>query len=370
MKPAILKELPLDSIPENININNLLSDIISANSALAKLDGALLTLKNPGILLSPLLHKEAVSSSTIEGTRASLNEVLEYEAIKNNSEKNEKNQDIKEILNYKKAIVRGMTLLKQKPLSENLIKELHGILLDSVRGEGKAPGNFRKGLVYIGKPNSSIDEASFIPPSPENITSLFSNWERFLNMNNSLDHLVKIGIAHYQFEAIHPFMDGNGRIGRLIIPLYLYQNDLLSYPVLYVSSYLEKYRGQYMDLLHNIDGSEKSWEAWLKFFLIGVKIQAEEAKNKVQIILALKEKHVQEITKQVRSSYANEFIEFIYSHPIFTYQNVLEYSQIKTPQTVYNLIKKFESIDIISPTSETKRNKIYTFNALLKIINN
>jgi len=175
MKPAILKELPLDSIPENININNLLSDIISANSALAKLDGALLTLKNPGILLSPLLHKEAVSSSTIEGTRASLNEVLEYEAIKNNSEKNEKNQDIKEILNYKKAIVRGMTLLKQKPLSENLIKELHGILLDSVRGEGKAPGNFRKGLVYIGKPNSSIDEASFIPPSPENITSLFSN---------------------------------------------------------------------------------------------------------------------------------------------------------------------------------------------------
>lgn len=366
----MLKELLLDSMPENININNLLSDIVSANNALAKLDGALLSLKNPGILLSPLLHKEAVSSSTIEGTRVSLNEVLEYEAIKNNSEKNEKDQDIKEILNYKKAIVRGITLLKQKPLSENLIKELHGILLSSVRGEGKSPGSFRKGLVYIGRPNSSIDEASYIPPSPENIVSLFSNWERFLNMNNSLDHLVKIGIAHYQFEAIHPFMDGNGRIGRLIIPLYLYQSNLLSYPILYISSYLEKYRGQYMDLLHNIDGTAKNWEAWLKFFLAGIRIQSEEAKNKIQTILILKEKHIQEITKQIKSSYTNEFIEFIYSHPIFTYQNVLEYSQIKTPQTVYNLIKKFESINIISPVSERKRNKIYTFNALLKIINN
>lgn len=370
MNPAILKELPLDSTPENVNISNLLTDIISANNALAKLDGALLSLKNPGILLSPLLHKEAISSSTIEGTRATLNEVLEYEAVKNNSENNEKDQDIKEILNYKKTIIKGMALLKQKPLSENLIKELHGILLNSVRGEGKDPGNFRKGLVYIGRPNSSIDEASFVPPSPENIVSLFSNWERFLNMNNSLDHLVKIGIAHYQFEAIHPFMDGNGRIGRLIIPLYLYQNKLLSYPILYISSYLEKYRGQYMDLLHNIDGSENNWEAWLKFFLIGIKIQSDEAKNKIQDILALKEKHIQEITKQVKSSYTDEFIEFIYSHPIFTYKNVLEHSQIKTPQTAYNLIKKFESLNIISLVSERKRNRIYTFNALLKIINN
>ncbi len=370
MGPIILKELPLDSIPNNINISNLLPDIISANNALAKLDGALLSLKNPGILLSPLLHKEAVSSSTIEGTHATLNEVLEYEAVKNNSEKNEKDQDIKEILNYKKAIIRGMVLLKQKPLSENLIKELHGILLGSVRGKGKNPGSFRKGLVYIGRPNSSIDEASFIPPSPENVTSLFSNWERFLNMNNSLDHLVKIGIAHYQFEAIHPFMDGNGRIGRLIIPLYLYQSKLLSYPILYISSYLEKYRGQYMDLLHNIDGSENNWEAWLRFFLTGIRVQSEEAKNKIHDILALKEKHIQEIARQIKSSYTNEFIEFIYSQPIFTYKNVLEYSQIKTPQTVYNLIKKFESANIISRVSEMKRNRVYTFNALLKIINN
>lgn len=216
MKPCTPETLPLESL----DWEKFIRLIGSANFELARYEGILQGIPNPAVLLSPLTTHEAVLSSKIEGTQATLDEVLEYEASMITDE--QKYEDIKEILNYRQSMVFAVEWLKTKPITLDLFCEIHSILLDSVRGQNKLRGSFRKLQNYIGSPGSPIEEATFIPPSPERVVEFLTNLENYIHYEEK-DTLVQLAIVHAQFEIIHPFLDGNGRLGRILIPLFLFE---------------------------------------------------------------------------------------------------------------------------------------------------
>lgn len=363
IKPFIPRKLPLE-----INYGKAIKEITDAHRAIAGLNASLSHLPNPKILGRTMQTKEAVLSSKIEGTRATLNEVFEYEAKMERSKDTEKKLDIQEISNYRDALNHGVQHLKNKPINENLIKKLHEILLRSGRGRGKTPGQFRKTQVYIGRLGASINEASFVPPPPNNINPLITNLEKYLNRDLEKDVLVQIAIAHYQFEAIHPFLDGNGRVGRLLISLFLYKKELLAHPFLYLSEFFEKNREDYYALLSGVSEAGDTL-SWVKFFLYALTVQAKKAKQASDDILALHNKLKEEMTK-MSSIYAYNLLDAIFMHPVFSSASIRKDSRIKNVQTLFNLIDKFvkaEIIYIVKP--KRKRNKIYIFKGLVKIIN-
>ncbi|HEC93829.1 MAG TPA: Fic family protein, partial [Candidatus Kaiserbacteria bacterium] len=263
-------------LPPKLDYHSIFTNIIKARDIIARYDEAVKRLPNPKIIQRSFETKEAVLSSKIEGTQATLDEVLMFDAQDIKSEKNEKEKDYREIVNYRFAIERGKDFLKEKPLAENIIKDLHKILLNSVRGQNKAPGQFRKTQVYIGPYGCTIEDATFVPPGPQHIVELFSNMEKYIHAEDVIDPLVQIAIAHYQFEAIHPFIDGNGRVGRLLVPLFLYEKEVTAYPNIYISEFLEEHRDVYYELLRNV--SEKNeWIPWITFFLDAISKQTKIA---------------------------------------------------------------------------------------------
>ena len=260
MKPYIPDTLPL----QNIDWVKFVNLIGKANAELARYDGILQGIINPHVLLSPLTTKEAVLSSRIEGTQASLVEVFEFEASKQADIQTEKQKDIQEIINYRKSMGIAVNWLAKKPITINMIKEVHSILLDSVRGKDKGRGRFRTVQNWIGRPGTSIEQAEYVPPEPMRIMEFLSNFEKYIHYEEK-DILVQLAIVHAQFEIIHPFVDGNGRVGRILIPLFLYEKRLLSLPMFYISEYFETNRDEYYDRLKAIT-SEKRWEEWIEFF--------------------------------------------------------------------------------------------------------
>jgi len=353
-------------LPPKINYSSLVKEIGEARDALGTLRGLLINIPNLDLLTTPLLTKEAVLSSRIEGTQATLEDVFRHEAEEKISEEGRKEKDIKEIINYRKAMHTAIEELKNRPIGENLIKKIHYILLDSVRGANKDRGNFRRMQVYIGLPGASVEEAIYIPPPITELPSLLSNWEEYINSKKEKDPLVQIGVAHYQFEAIHPFMDGNGRIGRLLIPLFLYQRKLLPHPLLYISEYFERNRRNYYDLLNNV--SEKGdWESWLKFFLLAFTVQSLKTQKTVFKILALYEKLKDEIAA-INAIYAINLLDIIFATPIVSFVSIRKKLRTKSPQTIYNLLKKFTKVGILKEIPGRKRNKIYIFEQLLDIL--
>lgn len=269
--------IDLPKLPPAIDYVAVVSDLSKAHAALARLDETLAHLRNPNLVERTFLTREAVLSSQIEGTQATLEEVFHEEAASGEavSEDTEKRQDIREVINYRRATYEGIRLIGSgQPLAENNVKRLHSILLESVRGKTKAPGEFRREQVYIAPPGTPISEARYIPPAPKFIADLYSNFDRYLNVEDAeKDPLIQIAVAHYQFEAIHPFNDGNGRVGRLLIPLFLYQRNILSRPYMYVSKYFEEHRRDYYDLLADVSYKD-AWTPWIRFFLNGLTEQA------------------------------------------------------------------------------------------------
>src|SRR5205085_7405751 len=256
-------------LPPCIDYVPLIRSIGKAHDAISELEGTLSNIPNPDLLTTPLLTKEAVLSSRIEGTQATVKDVFEYEA----SDRSEDDTlGVREVINYRAAAREGLRLLSDAPLSENVIRAIHRILMQDVRGHQRAPGEFRRVEVYVGQKDLP-DQARYVPPLPHVIPELMSNLMVYINSEDEQDELVQIGIAHYQFEAIHPFRDGNGRIGRLLIPLMLYKQKRLSYPVIYISEFLERYKDEYHRLLHGVD-EKQDWNAWLEFFLGGLTMQA------------------------------------------------------------------------------------------------
>ena len=355
-------------LPIKIDYTNLIGHITKAHRAIASLNSLLSHLPSPELLGRTMQTKEAVLSSKIEGTQATLNEVFEYEAEGDKKDNSEKKKDIHEIINYRHALELGVKSLKTTPLAENLVKKLHSILLRSGRGQNKAPGDFRKTQVYIGKPGADIKDATFIPPPANEIIPLFGNLEKYLNSDEEKDLLVQIAIAHYQFEAIHPFLDGNGRVGRLIISLFLYERELLSHPFLYLSEFFEEHREDYYELLRMV--SEKGdWQSWIKFFLTALATQAEAAEKTGKGILDLHTKYKEKII-DINSVYAMNLLDAIFIHPVFGTASIRKDSKIKNTQTLFNLIAKFLEAGIIKDTTpDKKRNKVYAFNELIKLLN-
>ncbi len=353
-------------LPPKLDYNALIKEISEANRSLGELNGLLVNIPNPDLLTSPLLTKEAVLSSRIEGAQASLEDVLKYEAEEKITEANEKERDIREIINYRQAMRVAIEELEKRPISENLIRKIHYVLLDSVRGTNKDRGNLRRIQVFIGLPGTPIEEATYVAPPANELPQLLSNWEQYINSDKEKDPLVQIGLAHYQFEAIHPFLDGNGRIGRLLIPLFLYQRNLLSYPLLYISEYFEENRTDYYKLLNSVS-SNGDWDSWLRFFLNAVTTESMKTKGTVMNILALYNDLKAEITF-INSIYALGLLGIIFAMPIVSFASIKEHLRAASTQTIYNLLAKFVDAGILQEISGKKRDRVYTFAQLVEIL--
>lgn len=364
IKPFIPSKLP----PKGVDYNSIIRDISTTRESIARYDESLKRLPNPEIVQHSFETKEAVLSSKIEGTQVTLDEVLELDAEEKKGEKTNKEKDYREVVNYRKAIREGQKMLSKKPLSENVIKKLHKTLLDSVRGQKKAPGQFRKIQAFIGSPGSEIEDARYIPPSPQNIVPLFSDLVKYINSDNVPDPVVQIAVSHYQFEAIHSFLDGNGRVGRIIIPLFLYDKGITEFPSIYISEFFENNRQEYYNKLKAVS-SNGEWTKWIKFFLKGLRTQTKITGDRVEEIENLYNRLMNRAA-DFNSIYTHKFIEAIFKKPKFKAQTIKDIAEIKHHQTLYNLIEKFlEEGILVDETPNKKRNKIYSFRKLLNIVN-
>lgn len=357
----------LPKLPPSLKYEKFVSSLTKAHASIARLDALLYQLKNPRILSRTFATKEAVLSSQIEGTQVTLSEVLEHEAKGDEKEETSKEKDFREILNYRMALEKGIAVLRDSPITENVIKDLHKTLLTSTRGHNKFPGQFRRDRVYIGKQGLGIEHASYVPPLPIYVPDLFSNFVQYINQNTENDPLVEIAVAHYQFEAIHPFTDGNGRIGRLLVSLMLYQKKLLTYPFIYLSEFFEEHRQEYYDLLRGV--SEKNdWESWITFCLNSFDVQATKAQEISKKILDL-HKDLSEQIISLDSKYAQDFLEALFANPFFTSKTIRKLVHIKNQKSFFDLLNKYIKTGIVSDiTPDKKRNKIYRFDALANII--
>lgn len=356
--------VPLSSI-NPIKYNEKLRNILSeADRALSRLDGVVTVLPNSDLFIAMYVKKEALLSSQIEGTQASLEGVLRFEADLNPEEDI---NEVKKVINYIKALNYGIARLSDLPISNRLIKEIHRILIEGTRGTSKTSGEFRTIQNWIGLPGATLPEAIFVPPLPEKVPELMSELEKFIHQKDEIPPLVKTALIHAQFETIHPFLDGNGRVGRLLITFYLYCEKILSHPVLYLSVYLKKNKSRYYDLLMQIR-EQDMWEEWLKFFLEGIKEVSEEALLLAKEIITLKEKLLKTLfTNKISSIFAVEFLNLLFAKPIITSTDIVK-NLNTSKETANQLIKKFEKINIIREISGKKRYKKYIFLDYINII--
>jgi len=349
-------------LPFEIKIDDELQSLLSkADLALGRLDGIAETLPDVDFFILMYVRKEATLSSQVEGTQATFADVLKAEA---KIEDLEIHKDVDEVLNYIKAMNYGLEQLKTFPLSLRLIKEIHKILLAGVRGEGKEPGEFRRTQNWIG--GSTIQRAYFVPAPPQEIMPLLDNFEKFLHDKSPLPILIKTGLLHVQFENIHPFLDGNGRIGRLLITFYLCQQKILNKPLLYISDFFKKYRQEYYDRL-NAFHEKDDIKGWLKFFLEGVAITAEEAVETSKKILKLREKDSEKIFSLGRSAKKAKLVfDFLFHSPLITIKDVERITGLKNPNALA-LINKLVKFEILKEITGRKRNKIFAYQKYIKL---
>lgn len=362
----------LPKLPPGVDYGALVEHLSQAHASLARLDETLRHLRNPALIERTFLTREAVLSSQIEGTQATLEEVFKKEAEEGEKikEEDKKAQDIQEIINYRQAMREGVKLVDAgESLAENNVKKLHKILLQSVRGKTRAPGEFRRDQVYIAPPGTPMEEARYVPPLATRIPELYGDFDRYFNTENAeRDPLVQIAIAHYQFEAIHPFKDGNGRVGRLLIPLFLYRRKVLAHPYMYVSKYLEEHRRDYYDLLADVS-YKGAWVPWIRFFLNGLCEQAKDASTLARKIIEMQNEYERHLS-EFNSPYAFNLLEAVFAYPVFTTTLIRKAAGIENVQTALNLIQKFVRAGILVDVSpERKRNKTYAFTRLLDLLN-
>ena len=300
--------------PANLDWVRLISAIGPATAALARYDSRLSMIPNPEILLSPLTIQEAVMSSRIEGTRATISDVLGYEAGEMPSSEELRN-DIVEVVNYRAAMRSAEFQLRTVPLAQRVILETHRILLSGARGENRSPGAFRRIPVWIGSPESRESEASFIPASADLVPKAMGRLEGYIHAEMP-DLLVQCALLHVELEGIHPFMDGNGRIGRMLIPLFLWQRGLIQRPMFYISAYIEMRKSEYYDRLQAVS-SEDDWTGWCLWFIEAVRHQAEENSAKASAILSLYDSMKERVIQATQSRYAILAQDKIFELPLF-----------------------------------------------------
>ena len=294
----------------------LVSLLVDASSAVGTLRGVGETVPNPRLLIRQFIRREAVLSSRIEGTVASLSDVFAYEV----EDQSSPGSDVAEVVNYVTALEYGIDKLESLPISYRLVNEIHARLLEGVRGQNKLPGQFREGpdgQVWIGAPRSEIHNARFVPPPPDRLRDLFHDWEKFVNEPTQMPPLVRCALMHYQLEAIHPYPDGNGRIGRLLITLFLCASGVLPEPLLYMSAYFERDRRRYYDELFAVSETG-DWEQWLTYFLIGVRQEARDTMERIRRIRSIQDEWRELL--QSRNATANDLrlLDELFIYPITT----------------------------------------------------
>lgn len=346
----------------------LLPHIGPATAAVARYDGILQAMPNSGVLLSPLSTREAVLSSRIEGTQASMTEVLEFEAGVD-AESPERREDIREILNYRRAMHEAEHMLETFPMSRRVICKAHEVLLDSVRGAGKSPGEYRRVPNWIGPPGRGIEEARYVPPAAPEIPDAMSRWERYANASadDVPDRLIQLAVLHAEFEALHPFLDGNGRVGRMLIPLMLWQWGMVERPHFYVSGFLEAHRSDYYESLLSVS-RDRDWTTWTLFFMQAVRAQAEENLVKARGILGLYDDLKTRIPRMTRSRYATSALDWLFRRPVFSSTDFVLGADIPGP-TARRLLTRLRTNGVLKELvpSAGRRAALWVFPDLLNL---
>jgi Fic family protein len=352
-----------EKLPPKIEYTpKLVLALSKADSTLSKLSGAGLLLPNPNLLVIPYLKKEALSSSRIEGTRISLSDYFLTEA------KGIEKEDIEatEVGNYLKSMNHGLKKIEKEPITKELIKEMHRILMKGVRGNELLPGNFKPVQNWIGPQNTKIQDATFVPPPQEEVERLIDDLIDYLNRYPEIPLLIKCALMHYQFETIHPFCDGNGRIGRSLITLYLCKKNKISKPLLYTSDYFEKHRREYYENLLNANKTGK-FEDWIIFFLEAIKIQSEDALERTIKIQNLRGKYQEKTKNHKQAINLLSVVDLLFMNPFVQINQIAKELAITYPtakKAVQNLIK----LNILKPAIQKERNKLFVAHEILDVV--
>lgn len=335
--------------------------LADASLVVGRLSGQGGSLQNPHLLLRPFMRREAVLSSRIEGTQATLGEILADEA---GAPVDRAPDDLKEVRNYVLALEQGVKLLGKLPLSLRLVRELHRILMKGVRGDSAAPGDFRRIQNWIGGQGANLANARFVPPPPDKLPGCLDAWEKYMHRRD-LPPLLQAALLHYQFEAIHPFIDGNGRVGRLLIVLFLIERGVLPSPLLYLSAYFEASRRDYYDLLTGVSERD-GWSPWIVYFLDGITQQAKDALDRVERINALREKWRRRLgSKQTKSVMA--LLDRITANPFVTARGAAKDTKMAFT-SAQRAIAWLERYKILKLTDDVRRGKVYVAQELLDIL--
>jgi Fic family protein len=349
-------------LPPTITFNpRMVLHLTKAEATLSKLSGAALVLPNPELLINPYLKKEAISSSRIEGTRISLEEYLLFEL------ENRETEDSLEVKNYLEAINFALKQINHKQIDFELIQQMHELLMQGVRGHDKSPGKVRTIQNWIGRPGSKPQTAHFVPPPAAEVKNHLQEMFSYMNTYDELPLLIKCALIHYQFETIHPFCDGNGRIGRALIVLYLLKKNKLSEPLLYISEYFEKYKSDYMKLLAQTNKTG-NFDDWIIFFLQAIETQSESALSKVLELYELKKKYTTLVQNQSSAGKMLKIIEILFHSPYVSISKIEKIADTTYP-TAKRIVENFVELKILTLRTDTHtRNKIYMAQEIINIV--
>ena len=359
---ASYKSFKPSPLPPQLNIDSdMVKKLVEANRDLVRLDTAAKLIPNAELFISMYVRKEALISSQIEGTQCTLDDVLDPELNSN------ANLDVADVINYVKACSYAIERLEKLPLCNRLLRESHDQLLSGVRGQEKYPGEFRKSQNWIGAANCSLKEARYIPPNVNDMNLAMDELERYMNNGDDYDPLIRISLIHYQFETIHPFLDGNGRVGRLMILLYLMEQGFISKPIIYISYFLKKNQVEYYDRISEVRRSG-NYEQWISFFLEAVSAAAKDSLDTVEKLDALHVGNVEKLPKTSRSNdNVRKLFDYIEQYPIIDIKKTSEVLKISY-NTVSSAIKKLEMLGILKQTTNSSRNRVFAYEDYLNIL--
>ena len=355
------KPNPLPPMPGIEMDEEVVKLLVDANKQLVKLDTASQLISNADLFISMYVRKEALISSQIEGTQCTLDDVLDPEVEAN------ANLDVSDVINYVKATQYALKRLERLPLCCRLIREIHEVLMENVRGQDKTPGEFRHSQNWIGPANCSLKDARYIPPNVEDMQNAMSDLEKYINENTDYDPLIRVALIHYQFETIHPFLDGNGRIGRLLILLYLMEQGFLAKPVIYISYFLKKNQIEYYDRISEVRRSG-NFEQWIRFFLEAVSKAASDSLEAISQISDLHDKNVEKLPKTSRSKdNLRAVFDYIEQYPIIDIKRTAKELEISY-NTASTAVKKLVELGILQETTNAARNRVFAYEAYLEIL--
>lgn len=355
------KPNPLPPIPEIEMDGEIVKLLVDANKQLVKLDTVSQLISNADLFISMYVRKEALISSQIEGTQCTLDDVLDPEVEAN------ANLDVSDVINYVKATQYALKRLERLPLCCRLIREIHEVLMENVRGQDKTPGEFRHSQNWIGPANCSLKDARYIPPNVEDMQTAMSDLEKYINENVDYDPLIRAALIHYQFKTIHPFLNGNGRIGRLLILLYLMEQKLIEKPVIYISYFLKKNQIEYYDRISEVRRTG-NFEQWIRFFLEAVSKAASDSLEAIRQLSVLHDTNVEKLPKTTRSKdNLRAVFDYIEQYPIIDIKRTAKELEVSY-NTVAAAVRKLVELGILQETTNAARNRVFAYEEYLAIL--